>query len=91
MRITVTRTGGFGGLTRRATLDTAGRPDAAEVAALADRALREGLSEAPLGVPDGFHYELDIEDGSARSSHFADPKLTEAQAELVRKVLKEGA
>ncbi|WP_369201206.1 protealysin inhibitor emfourin [Streptomyces sp. PU-14G] len=91
MRITVIRTGGFGGLTRRATLDTAGRHDAAEVAALADRALREGLSEAPMGVPDGFHYELSVEDGTRGTAHFADPKLTEAQSSLVRKVLKEGA
>ncbi|MGP3990011.1 protealysin inhibitor emfourin [Streptomyces sp. 3N207] len=101
MRITVIRTGGFGGLSRRATLDTAGRPDAEELAHLADQAVREGLSEAPMGVPDGFHYEVSIESGSAghrpgdasrpATAHFADPKLTEAQSALVRKVLKEGA
>ncbi|NSC21655.1 hypothetical protein FM076_10730 [Streptomyces albus subsp. chlorinus] len=91
MRITVIRTGGFGGLTRRATLETAGRPDAGHLAQLADRALREGLSEAPMGVPDGFHYELRVQDGPTRTAHFADPKLTEAQSEVVRKVLKEGA
>ncbi|MFI8851906.1 protealysin inhibitor emfourin [Streptomyces sp. 891-h] len=92
MRITVIRTGGFGGLTRRATLETAGRPDAGELARLADQAVREGLGEAPMGVPDGFHYEVRTETGdSVATAHFADPKLTEAQSALVRKVLKEGA
>ncbi len=60
MRITVIRTGGFAGLTRRATVETADRPDAEELAQLADQAVREGLSEAPTGVPDGFHYEVDV-------------------------------
>ncbi|MDF4250572.1 protealysin inhibitor emfourin [Streptomyces sp. WMMB303] len=92
MRITVIRTGGFAGLTRRATVETADRPDAEELAQLADQAVREGLSEAPTGVPDGFHYEVDVAtDQTAASAHFADPKLTEAQSALVRKVLKEGA
>jgi hypothetical protein len=88
MRITVTRTGGFGGLTRRATLDTTGRPDAPEIAALVRDALRQGLDESPMGVPDGFHYEIKADDSTA---YCADPRLTDAQRELVRKVLKEGA
>ncbi|MBO8193684.1 hypothetical protein ITI46_18745 [Streptomyces oryzae] len=92
MRITVLRTGGFGGLSRRATLETTDRPDAEELARLADQAVREGLAAAPMGVPDGFHYEVSIETGtSSATAHFADPKLTEAQSALVRKVLKEGA
>jgi emfourin len=88
MRITVTRTGGFAGLTRRATLDTDGRPDAAELTALARGALAEGRSELPLGVPDGFVYRLEVD---GETGHFADPRLTEAQSALVGKVLAEGS
>ncbi|MGH3312946.1 MAG: protealysin inhibitor emfourin [Streptomyces sp.] len=88
MRITVTRTGGFAGLTRRATLETGGRPDADALAALARSALAEGGKDRPAGVPDGFHYEIEI-DGD--TGHCADPRLTEAQSALVRTVLKEGA
>ncbi|WP_314172340.1 protealysin inhibitor emfourin [Streptomyces winkii] len=87
MRITVTRTGGFGGLTRRATLRTDGRPDADRLDALARSALAEGGTERPLGVPDGFHYEIETDDGT---SYCADPRLTEAQSALVRTVLREG-
>ena len=68
MRITVIRTGGFGGALPAATLDTAGRPDADELAHLAGQAVREGLGEAPVGVPDGFHYEVSIENGSPEPS-----------------------
>ncbi|WP_181763828.1 protealysin inhibitor emfourin [Streptomyces albidus (ex Kaewkla and Franco 2022)] len=87
MRITVTRTGGFAGITRRATLETQGRPDAEELAALARSALAEGRGEMHMVVPDGFVYEVEA-DGD--KGHFADPRLTEAQSALVRKVLKEG-
>ncbi|AKH82382.1 metalloprotease [Streptomyces sp. CNQ-509] len=88
MRITVTRTGGFAGLTREATLDTAGRADAAGLEALAGRAVAEGSAAPPAGVPDGFAYRLTA---GGRTVHFADPKLTDAQRALVRTVLKEGA
>lgn len=87
MRITVTRTGGFAGLTRRATLETDGRPDAAELTALARTALAEGASERPLGVPDGFAYEVEVD---GKRGHFADPRLTDAQSVLVKTVLAEG-
>ncbi|MEO3768035.1 protealysin inhibitor emfourin [Streptomyces sp. B8F3] len=88
MRITVTRTGGFAGLTRQATLDTAGRADAAGLEALAGRALAEGSAVPPAGVPDGFAYRLTAD---GRTAHFADPRLTDAQRALVRTVMKEGA
>ncbi|GAA2655076.1 protealysin inhibitor emfourin [Streptomyces aculeolatus] len=88
MRITVTRTGGFAGLTREATLDTAGRADAAGLEALARRALAEGAAAPPAGVPDGFAYRVTA---GGRTAHFADPRLTGAQREIVRTVLKEGA
>lgn len=88
MRITVTRTGGFAGVTREATLDTAGRPDAAGLEALAHRALAQGSAAPPAGVPDGFAYRITA---GGRTAHCADPRLTDAQRALVRTVLKEGA
>lgn len=88
MRISVTRTGGFGGLTRRATLDTAGRPDADDLAALAREAVSQGKGERPIGVPDGFHYEIDA-DGDV--GYCADPRLSGTQSTLISLVLKEGS
>jgi hypothetical protein len=88
MRITVTRTGGFGGLTRRATLTTDGRPDAAALESLARDALAEGHDVRPLGVPDGFHYEIGTDDGT---SYGSDPRLTEAQSKLISRVFKDGS
>ncbi|MCZ2523102.1 protealysin inhibitor emfourin [Streptomyces sp. HB2AG] len=88
MRIEVVRSGGFAGRTRRAAVETDGRPDAPEWHALADRA----LAAAPPpgsggGVPDGFHYGISA---GGRTAHWADPYLTEEQAELVERVLAEG-
>ncbi|CAM5551254.1 protealysin inhibitor emfourin [Streptomyces abikoensis] len=90
MRIVITRTGGFAGIERRAELDTSGRPDATHLEALAHRALAPGrdAGAAPRGVPDGFHYVIDVD---GRSVHLADPHLTTDQRELIRTVLKEGA
>ena len=87
MRITVTRTGGFAGMTRRATLETQGRPDSEELTALARSALADSRGELNMVVPDGFSYEVEADGDTVR---FADPRLTEAQSALVRKVLKEG-
>jgi len=88
MRITVTRSGGFAGITRRATLETGQRADAAELTALARTALTEGSGALAPVVPDGFHYEIEVDGESARC---ADPRLTEAQSALVKKVLSEGS
>lgn len=88
MRITVTQTGGFAGLTRRATLETSDHPDAAELASLARSALAEGRGERPSGVPDGFQYEIEA-DGS--TGYAADPGMGDAQSELIKRVLKEGS
>ncbi|MET9129716.1 protealysin inhibitor emfourin [Streptomyces antibioticus] len=88
MRIQVRRTGGFAGIERQAEVDTSGRPDASEWHALAERALSAGRGRPPAGVPDGFSYEITVD---GRTVHTADPGLTEAQRELVRRVLKEGA
>ncbi|MFF8943269.1 protealysin inhibitor emfourin [Streptomyces sp. NPDC014864] len=88
MRIEVRRTGGFAGIERHAEVDTSGRPDADEWRALADKALADGQGTPPLGVPDGFGYELTVD---GRTVYFADPRLTREQRELVTRVLKEGA
>ncbi|CAL9568399.1 protealysin inhibitor emfourin [Streptomyces sp. Tu 3180] len=88
MRIQVRRTGGFAGIERRAEVDTSGRADAHEWHALAERALAAGRSTPPAGVPDGFGYRITV-DGT--SVYCADPRLTQEQRELIRRVLKEGA
>jgi hypothetical protein len=88
MRITVSRTGGFGGRPRWAELDTAGLSDAAEVDAAAREALAQGHRERPVGVPDGFSYEIEAE-GVTRFC--ADPRLTDAQRSLITRVLNAGA
>ena len=88
MRIQVRRTGGFAGIERHAEVDTSGRPDAQEWHALAERALASGRGTPPLGVPDGFSYEITVD---GKTVYAADPRLTEEQRELIRRVLKEGA
>ncbi|MEW2284609.1 protealysin inhibitor emfourin [Streptomyces sp. NPDC047841] len=88
MRIRVRRTGGFAGIERRAEVDTSGRPDAQEWRSLAERALVSGRGTPPAGVPDGFSYEITVD---GRTVYTADPLLTEAQRELVSRILKEGA
>jgi hypothetical protein len=74
-------------MTRRAQLDTSGRSDAADL----ERLARDVLSGTPAGpapgVPDGYQYLVTV-DGD-RSVAFADPGLSEAQRELVERVLGE--
>ncbi|MFG2297033.1 protealysin inhibitor emfourin [Streptomyces sp. NPDC048603] len=94
MRIEVHRTGGFAGIERRAEVDTEGRPDADVWQALAERALAPLHPAAPVpstghrGVPDGFSYVITVD---GRTVRCADPHLTDAQRELITRVLKEGA
>ncbi|MCX5382575.1 protealysin inhibitor emfourin [Streptomyces sp. NBC_00083] len=88
MRIQVCRSGGFAGIERRAEIDTSGRPDAEAWQALVKAALDEGHEEPVTGVPDGFHYVITVD---GRTVHCADPRLTDAQRELISRVLKEGA
>ncbi|KND29638.1 protealysin inhibitor emfourin [Streptomyces acidiscabies] len=88
MRIQVRRTGGFAGIERYAQLDTAGRPDAAEWHALAQQAVACARTVRPVGVPDGFSYEITVD---GKTVYAADPQLTEEQRTLISRVLKEGA
>ncbi|MFB7930654.1 MULTISPECIES: protealysin inhibitor emfourin [Streptomyces] len=88
MRIQVRRTGGFAGIERHAEVDTSGRPDAAEWHALAEQAVAAGRGTPPIGVPDGFSYQLTVDD---RTVYCSDPRLTDEQRKLISRVLKEGA
>ncbi|MFG1806178.1 protealysin inhibitor emfourin [Streptomyces sp. NPDC049040] len=87
MRIEVTRSGGFAGLTRHAALDTGDRPDAGRLHALAEAALApSGANRGPY--PDGYSYTITADGGTV---HCADGDLTPAQRELIAEVLGEGA
>lgn len=89
MRIQVSRTGGFAGISRRHEVDTEGRADAAEWESLAEEVLGSAARDAPpAGVPDGFRYAITLGD---RTVYCADPDLTGAQRTLISRVLKEGA
>ncbi|MFH8404880.1 protealysin inhibitor emfourin [Streptomyces sp. NPDC018019] len=88
MRIQVRRTGGFAGIERHAEVDTSGRPDAAEWHALAEQAAAAGRGTPPVGVPDGFSYQITIDGDTVYAS---DPRLTEEQRKLITRVLKEGS
>ncbi|MFF7376149.1 protealysin inhibitor emfourin [Streptomyces massasporeus] len=88
MRIQVRRTGGFAGIERHAEVNTSDRPDASEWHALAEQAVAAGRSTQPVGVPDGFTYQLTVD---GKTVYCADPRLTEEQRKLISRVLKEGA
>lgn len=88
MRIQVKRTGGFAGVERHAEVDIAGRGDASEWQSLAEQALADARDTPPIGVPDGFCYQLTI---GEKTAYCADPRLTDAQRTLISRVLKEGA
>ncbi|GAA2394754.1 MULTISPECIES: protealysin inhibitor emfourin [Streptomyces] len=88
MRIQVRRTGGFAGIERHAEVDTSGRPDAPDWHALAEQAVAAGRSTPPIGVPDGFSYQITVD---GKTVYAADPRLTDEQRKLISRVLKEGA
>ncbi|MEU1015682.1 protealysin inhibitor emfourin [Streptomyces sp. NPDC005900] len=88
MRIQVKRTGGFAGIERHAEVDTSELVDAPEWHALAEQALADGRDTPPIGVPDGFGYQLTVD---GRTVYCSDPRLTEPQRTLISRVLKEGA
>ncbi|MEU8886462.1 protealysin inhibitor emfourin [Streptomyces sp. NPDC048442] len=90
MLISVVRTGGFAGIERRAEVDTSGLPDAREWHALAAAAVASGRGVKLPGaaIPDGFSYEITVD---GQTVHCAEPQLSEAQRDLISRVLKEGA
>lgn len=88
MRIQVRRTGGFAGIERLAEVETDGRADAGEVQGLAERAMADGRETPPVGVPDGFSYQITVD---GRTVYCSDPRLSEAQRDLISLVLKEGS
>ncbi|MFF3454105.1 protealysin inhibitor emfourin [Streptomyces sp. NPDC002730] len=88
MRIQVRRTGGFAGIERFAEVDTSGRTDAGTWHALAEQAMAGGRGTPPDGVPDGFSYRITVD---GRSVYCTDPRLTDAQRQLISLVLKEGS
>ena len=88
MRLKVKRTGGFAGIDRHAAVETSGRADAQEWRDLAERAVAAGRQTPPIGVPDGFSYQITVDETTVYCS---DPRLTEEQRKLISRVLKEGA
>ncbi|MFE1173535.1 protealysin inhibitor emfourin [Streptomyces sp. NPDC058773] len=88
MRIHVHRTGGFAGVDRRAEIDTSGRADADDWKTLATQAVATARTEPPVGVPDGFSYQITVD---GRTVYCSDPRLTKEQRSLITKVMKEGA
>ena len=62
MRVTVTRSGGFAGMVRRAEIDSADHP---AVASLIDDVSLDEVPE-PTGQPDRFVYDIEIGDRSAQ-------------------------
>ncbi|MEU6032722.1 protealysin inhibitor emfourin [Streptomyces tauricus] len=88
MRIQVRRTGGFAGIDRHAEVNTSGRADAQEWQALAEQAVAAGRGTPPIGVPDGFSYQITVDE---KTVYCADPRLTDEQRKLISRVLKEGA
>jgi hypothetical protein len=88
MRIQVRRTGGFAGIDRHAEVETSGRADAQEWQDLAEQAVSSGRDTPPIGVPDGFSYQITVDGNTVYCS---DPRLTDEQRKLISKVLKEGA
>uniref|UniRef100_A0AAU2K0X2 Metalloprotease n=1 Tax=Streptomyces sp. NBC_00049 TaxID=2903617 RepID=A0AAU2K0X2_9ACTN len=88
MLITVTRTGGFAGGERTASLETECRDDRPELERLAELALS---GEGPAGqgpVPDGFSYVVHVDN---KLVNLHDPYLTEDQRQLIEAVLADAA
>ncbi|MFJ8113728.1 protealysin inhibitor emfourin [Streptomyces sp. NPDC096132] len=90
MRIRLIRSGGLLGLPRRAEADTSVRPDGAALERLAREVLAEAEERHPAGpgVPDAYQYTLTVDDQPP--AEFTDPGLTDAQLQLVERVLGEG-
>lgn len=88
MIVTVTRTGGFAGLTTQGELDTAAQPDGEQLEA-AVRAL--GTKDLGTGrpQPDRYVYRLEVRDAEADATHHvvAEQDVDETTAWLLDRVL----
>lgn len=86
MRISVTRSGGFAGITRRAEVDTEARGDAAAWEDLVGRADLTDRGRA-AGPPDRFVYRIDVDD---RTAHVGEADLDEPTRALIDSVFAAG-
>lgn len=84
MKISVTRSGGFAGLTRHAEVDTEGRPDADALHALVDRADLGGR-EPSTGRPDRYTYRISVD---GRTAHVGEEDLDDPTRELIDRVFR---
>ncbi|MFI5987482.1 protealysin inhibitor emfourin [Streptomyces sp. NPDC051555] len=88
MLITVTRTGGFAGGERTASLETKCRADGPALERLAELASDDDGSSGRTPVPDGFRYVVQLD---GKLVKLQDPYLTEDQRQLVDTVLAAAA
>ncbi|MFD7028595.1 protealysin inhibitor emfourin [Streptomyces sp. NPDC059917] len=88
MLITVTRTGGFAGGERTASLETTCRADGPALERLAELASDDDGAAGRTPVPDGFRYLVRLDDKLVR---LQDPYLTEDQRQLIDTVLTAAA
>lgn len=89
MLIRVVRSGGFAGISRRAEVDTGGQPDAASWHRLAETALGDGERPDPRArlQADRFQYRIEVD---GQILELGESQLSEAQRELVERVLASG-
>lgn len=87
MKISVTRSGGIAGITRRAEVDTEGRHDAEAWQSLVDGADLADRGR-PAGRPDRFVYRVDVDD---RTAHLSEADLDEPTRALIDSVFADGA
>ncbi|MDP9399253.1 MAG: hypothetical protein M3P96_16160 [Actinomycetota bacterium] len=95
IRVSLVRSGGFGGLSREGSLDTSAldAEAAREVADLVDRLDLPRLAEtrrAP-GRPDGFQYDLTVERGDQQwQLSLAESQVAPELRPLLQRVLRAG-
>lgn len=91
MKISVTRSGGFAGITRRAEVDTDGRPDADDWHRMVARAGLDDPADltdrGPAGRPDRYVYRIEVD---GRTAQVGEADLDEPTRALVDSVLASG-
>ena len=94
VRVRVARTGGFAGIARTMEADSTTVPatSAARLRKLVAELEELAPPPASRGVPDGFHYRIDIwQDGAHRRLELMDPFVPPPVRELVALVEQLGA